>query len=201
MLLVPSFKDTGSGVSILSRCPLRSPHVPRSKIVENLAVVNYDTNNLYLAPYDWRLSFYNLEERDGYFSKLKSAIELFKRRQKRKVVVAAHSMGATVSKSPWWTGSHWFIPSPEVVLVSYCLLAITISSQLTRYSFRSSICKSSLAIETTYISPRLSFKWVEAPKYGAGGPNWVEVWRDFHPCEHRFIWLPFARIILKHISR
>ncbi|KAJ3772738.1 phospholipid:diacylglycerol acyltransferase [Lentinula raphanica] len=67
-----------------------------SKIVENLAVVNYDTNNLYLAPYDWRLSFWNLEERDGYFSKLKTTIEGFKRRQKRKTVVAAHSMGATV---------------------------------------------------------------------------------------------------------
>lgn len=49
--------------------------LPRSKIVENLAVVNYDTNNLYLAPYDWRLSYYNLEERDGYFSRLKSTIE------------------------------------------------------------------------------------------------------------------------------
>ncbi|PPR02423.1 LOW QUALITY PROTEIN: hypothetical protein CVT26_011391 [Gymnopilus dilepis] len=46
-----------------------------SKIVENLAVVNYDTNNLYLAPYDWRLSYYNLEERDGYFSRLKTTIE------------------------------------------------------------------------------------------------------------------------------
>jgi hypothetical protein len=43
-----------------------------------LAVVNYDTNNLHLAPYDWRLSFWNLEERDGYFSKLKSTIEEFK---------------------------------------------------------------------------------------------------------------------------
>ncbi|KAJ7874815.1 Lecithin:cholesterol acyltransferase-domain-containing protein [Mycena olivaceomarginata] len=40
-----------------------------SKIVENLAAVNYDTNNLYLGPYDWRLSYYNLEERDGYFSR------------------------------------------------------------------------------------------------------------------------------------
>ena len=50
----------------------------RSKIVENLAVVNYDTNNLYLAPYDWRLSYWNLEERDGYFSKLKTTIEGFK---------------------------------------------------------------------------------------------------------------------------
>ncbi|KAL0568627.1 phospholipid:diacylglycerol acyltransferase [Marasmius crinis-equi] len=48
-----------------------------SKIVENLAAVNYDTNNLHLAPYDWRLSYYNLEERDGYFSKLKSTIEGF----------------------------------------------------------------------------------------------------------------------------
>jgi phospholipid:diacylglycerol acyltransferase len=55
--------------------PLMSP---RSKIVENLAVVNYDTNNLYLAPYDWRLSYYNLEERDGYFSRLKRTIESFK---------------------------------------------------------------------------------------------------------------------------
>jgi phospholipid:diacylglycerol acyltransferase len=50
----------------------------RSKIIENLAAVNYDTNNLYLAPYDWRLSLWNLEERDGYFSKLKSIVEVFK---------------------------------------------------------------------------------------------------------------------------
>ena len=81
--------------------------------MENLAVVNYDTNNLYLAPYDWRLSYYNLEERDGYFSKLKSTIEslkcvfnlviilvitplLLRKRQKKKTVVAAHSMGCTV---------------------------------------------------------------------------------------------------------
>jgi len=47
----------------------------RAKIIENLAVVNYDTNNLYLAPYDWRLSMWNLEERDGYFSRLKATIE------------------------------------------------------------------------------------------------------------------------------
>ncbi|KAG6837831.1 hypothetical protein H0H93_016199 [Arthromyces matolae] len=82
-----------------------------SKIVENLAVVNYDTNNLHLAPYDWRLSYYNLEERDGYFSRLKSTIESFRyvaspslfpqsndyrRRQGKKVVIAAHSMGSTV---------------------------------------------------------------------------------------------------------
>lgn len=42
---------------------------PRSKIIENLAVINYDTNNLNMAAYDWRLSYYNLEVRDGYFSR------------------------------------------------------------------------------------------------------------------------------------
>ncbi|KAK7691663.1 hypothetical protein QCA50_005062 [Cerrena zonata] len=67
-----------------------------SKIVENLAVVNYDTNNLHLAPYDWRLSYYNLEERDGYFSKLKTTIEGFKKREGRRVVICAHSMGSSV---------------------------------------------------------------------------------------------------------
>ncbi|KAF9476351.1 LACT-domain-containing protein [Pholiota conissans] len=69
-----------------------------SKIVENLAVINYDTNNLYLAPYDWRVSYYNLEERDGYFSKLKVIIEGLRKRQNKKVVIAAHSMGSTVFK-------------------------------------------------------------------------------------------------------
>ncbi|KAL6305020.1 phospholipid:diacylglycerol acyltransferase [Sparassis latifolia] len=67
-----------------------------SKIVENLAVVNYDTNNLHLAPYDWRLSFYNLEERDSYFSRLKTTIEGFRAREKKRVVLVAHSMGSTV---------------------------------------------------------------------------------------------------------
>ncbi|KZT69720.1 LACT-domain-containing protein [Daedalea quercina L-15889] len=67
-----------------------------SKIVENLAVVNYDTNNLHLAPYDWRLSYWNLEERDGYFTKLKMVIEGFRKREGRRVVLAAHSMGSTV---------------------------------------------------------------------------------------------------------
>ncbi|THH18526.1 hypothetical protein EW146_g2475 [Bondarzewia mesenterica] len=66
-----------------------------SKVIENLAVVNYDTNNLHLAPYDWRLSYYNLEERDGYFSKLKTTIEGFKKRQGKKSVIAAHSMGSS----------------------------------------------------------------------------------------------------------
>lgn len=45
------------------------------KIIENLAIVGYDPNNLLLAAYDWRLSYWNLEERDGYFSRMKTSIE------------------------------------------------------------------------------------------------------------------------------
>ena len=80
MLQVALFKGTGYGESCSFICitRLEQNNLYRSKIVENLAVVNYDTNNLHLAPYDWRLSFYNLEERDGYFSKLKTTIEGFK---------------------------------------------------------------------------------------------------------------------------
>jgi len=32
-----------------------------SKIIENLAAIGYDTNTLYMASYDWRLSYGNLE--------------------------------------------------------------------------------------------------------------------------------------------
>ncbi|KAF8526019.1 Lecithin:cholesterol acyltransferase-domain-containing protein [Hysterangium stoloniferum] len=71
-----------------------------SKIIENLAAVGYDTNSLNLAAYDWRLSCYNLETRDGYFSRLKTTIEGFKRRENRKVVLVAHSMGSTVRSFP-----------------------------------------------------------------------------------------------------
>ena len=82
MLPAVSFGGIGYGRSTLSDFPFLSLIEPgihhRSKIIENLSVVNYDTNNLYLAPYDWRLSFWNLEERDGYFSKLKSTIEELK---------------------------------------------------------------------------------------------------------------------------
>lgn len=86
MLPVASFRDFGFGglplvdlhVCAFAEILIYSvAHNARSKIIENLAVVGYDTNNLHLAPYDWRLSYYNLEERDGYFSKLRSTIEGF----------------------------------------------------------------------------------------------------------------------------
>ncbi|KAF5326319.1 hypothetical protein D9611_000021 [Ephemerocybe angulata] len=116
-----------------------------SKIVENLAVVNYDTNNLYLAPYDWRLSYYNLEERDGYFSRLKRTIESFRERHNKKVVIAAHSMGSTVR------------------------ILFSIHSYAGMNTFTLSIANASYLLSSQYF-----FKWVESPQHGKGGPRWVE---------------------------
>ncbi|GAA6053369.1 hypothetical protein JCM3770_004134 [Rhodotorula araucariae] len=88
------------------------------KAIENLAVLNYDHDDLSLASFDWRLSFYNLEVRDHYFSRLKMSIEFNLNVHGRKTVLVSHSMGSSLLL--------WF------------------------------------------------FKWVEAPEFGNGGPDWVE---------------------------
>lgn len=67
------------------------------KIIQNLAALGYNADMFTVAGYDWRLSYYNLEVRDGYFSRLKSTIEEFKRRSGQKTVLLAHSMGSTVT--------------------------------------------------------------------------------------------------------
>ncbi|KAI9330807.1 Lecithin:cholesterol acyltransferase-domain-containing protein [Pilaira anomala] len=67
-----------------------------AKIIENLATIGYDTNNMHFASYDWRLSFSNLEVRDGYFSHLKSTIELSKKKSGLKSVIVTHSMGSSM---------------------------------------------------------------------------------------------------------
>lgn len=65
-------------------------------IIKNLAAIGYDNNNMYLASYDWRLSFANLENRDNYFSRLKSNLELSLKMTGEKSVLVAHSMGSNV---------------------------------------------------------------------------------------------------------
>eukprot|EP00948_MAST-09A_sp_MAST-9A-sp1_P001071 g1071.t1 len=66
-------------------------------LISELAAVGYDENSMYLASYDWRLSPRELENRDMYFSRLKSQFEiLVKQNNGNRVVVVAHSMGASV---------------------------------------------------------------------------------------------------------
>lgn len=67
-----------------------------SKILENLAAIGYDPQTSYTAAYDWRLSYANMEVRDQYFTRLKMHIETAVKIEKKKVVLASHSMGGQV---------------------------------------------------------------------------------------------------------
>ncbi|KAL2507014.1 putative phospholipid:diacylglycerol acyltransferase 2 [Forsythia ovata] len=63
-------------------------------LIENLARIGYEGKNMYMAAYDWRLSFQNTEVRDQTLSRLKSKIELmYVTNGNKKVVVVPHSMG------------------------------------------------------------------------------------------------------------
>uniref|UniRef100_A0A7N0VA29 phospholipid:diacylglycerol acyltransferase n=1 Tax=Kalanchoe fedtschenkoi TaxID=63787 RepID=A0A7N0VA29_KALFE len=63
-------------------------------LIENLAKIGYEGKNMYMAAYDWRLSFQNTETRDQSLSRLKSKIELlYQTNGYKKVVVVPHSMG------------------------------------------------------------------------------------------------------------
>ncbi|EDK43200.1 Phospholipid:diacylglycerol acyltransferase [Lodderomyces elongisporus NRRL YB-4239] len=67
-----------------------------NKILQNLAVIGYSPDNMISAAYDWRLTYIDLEKRDGYFSKLKSQIEMTKKMTGQKSVLVGHSMGSQV---------------------------------------------------------------------------------------------------------
>jgi phospholipid:diacylglycerol acyltransferase len=67
-----------------------------NKVLENLAVIGYGPNNMYSASYDWRLSYLDLEKRDGFFSKLKAQIELTNSLNNKKTVLMGHSMGSQI---------------------------------------------------------------------------------------------------------
>ncbi|PIN19851.1 Diacylglycerol O-acyltransferase [Handroanthus impetiginosus] len=63
-------------------------------LIANLARIGYEDKNMYMAAYDWRLSFQNTEVRDQTLSRIKSNIELMVATSGgKKVVVVPHSMG------------------------------------------------------------------------------------------------------------
>jgi phospholipid:diacylglycerol acyltransferase len=67
------------------------------KLIENLAFIGYDSNDIYMASFDWRLALNLNQKRDQYFDKLKANIELLHKRTNHKVVIVTHSMGALVA--------------------------------------------------------------------------------------------------------
>lgn len=63
-------------------------------LIANLARIGYEEKNMYMAAYDWRISFQNTEVRDQTLSTIKSNIELMVASSGgKKVVVIPHSMG------------------------------------------------------------------------------------------------------------
>ncbi|KXZ46616.1 hypothetical protein GPECTOR_42g827 [Gonium pectorale] len=85
------------------------------KLVEALADVGYDSNSLVSMPYDWRLAMPLLEERDGYFTRLRGAVESLVEVSGERVVITVHSYGENVvrgfmhwveSDRPGWVESH-----------------------------------------------------------------------------------------------
>jgi phospholipid:diacylglycerol acyltransferase len=67
-----------------------------AKVIENAADLGYDPSNLYMEPYDWRLSLPDLERRDRFFTRLAHKFELIRKLHGRPAVVATHSMGGGV---------------------------------------------------------------------------------------------------------
>ncbi|KAI7741171.1 hypothetical protein M8C21_019350 [Ambrosia artemisiifolia] len=63
-------------------------------LIANFARVGYEEKNMYMAAYDWRLSFQNTQVRDQALSRLKSNIELMVEiNGGEKAVIVPHSMG------------------------------------------------------------------------------------------------------------
>ncbi|OIW18742.1 hypothetical protein TanjilG_13494 [Lupinus angustifolius] len=63
-------------------------------LIANLARIGYEEKNMYMAAYDWRISFQNTEVRDQTLSRIKNNIELMvSTNGGKKVVVVPHSMG------------------------------------------------------------------------------------------------------------
>ncbi|KAM7254397.1 hypothetical protein ACFE04_003777 [Oxalis oulophora] len=62
-------------------------------LIANLARIGYEEKNMYMASYDWRLSFQNTEVRDQTLSRIKSNIELMVATSGEKAVIIPHSMG------------------------------------------------------------------------------------------------------------
>ena len=63
-------------------------------LIANLARIGYEEKNMYMAAYDWRISFQNTEVRDQTLTRIKHNIELMVATNGgKKVVVLPHSMG------------------------------------------------------------------------------------------------------------
>lgn len=116
-----------------------------------MAAIGYDTNNLWLASFDWRLSYHNLEVRDHFFTRLKVSQEVAPKisDQVKKVLRLIKFPRFTLSSSQLQIERNSILHQKKTVLVAHSM-----GSSVAMYFM----------------------KWVEAsgPGFGNGGPTWVE---------------------------
>mmetsp|Transcript_63462 Transcript_63462/g.138216 ORF Transcript_63462/g.138216 Transcript_63462/m.138216 type:complete len:635 (+) Transcript_63462:82-1986(+) len=112
-----------------------------AKLIQNLADVGYDDEEILMACHDWRLAYPNHEARDKRFSKLRRDIEGLLEHTGEKAVVIAHSMGANLwiyfmnwveDASPGWVEKHiaTFINAAGAVLGAIGPLAAFLSGEM-----------------------------------------------------------------------
>lgn len=66
------------------------------KIMRNLADIGYDQSNLAIATYDWRLSPDLMQERDGFFHRMRHVILRLYEQHRRPVAIIGHSYASAV---------------------------------------------------------------------------------------------------------
>eukprot|EP00611_Tribonema_gayanum_P026555 TRINITY_DN6353_c0_g1_i4.p1 TRINITY_DN6353_c0_g1~~TRINITY_DN6353_c0_g1_i4.p1 ORF type:complete len:502 (-),score=199.45 TRINITY_DN6353_c0_g1_i4:703-2208(-) len=66
------------------------------KVIENLAEIGYTSNEMYMASYDWRLSPWMAEKRDGFLTRLKHTLETALEVSGTPAVMMSHSFGGQV---------------------------------------------------------------------------------------------------------
>ncbi len=64
-----------------------------AKVIANLGAIGYDTGNMAIVSYDWRLAYSMMEKRDSTFTRLKSEIEILTKTTNEKAVLVSHSFG------------------------------------------------------------------------------------------------------------
>eukprot|EP00053_Salpingoeca_punica_P018375 m.179848 g.179848 ORF g.179848 m.179848 type:complete len:1076 (+) comp17417_c0_seq2:281-3508(+) len=86
-----------SAVSELYPGPFRGPTTIFRSVIEYLATEwGYDANSIVAMPYDWRLSPDKMEERDAFFTKAKTSIEIATQHHGLPTVFISHSLGGMV---------------------------------------------------------------------------------------------------------
>ena len=77
-------------------------------LLDNLVFLGYDTNMIYFANYDWRVSPHKINIRDAHWLRVKSEIEIRVQLSGERAILIGHSMGSNMIQYflQWVVSSH-----------------------------------------------------------------------------------------------